>query len=223
MQLVSNILLNLILLYPIIIVREYCVNDLRKVQQKKLVKIAIYLFMTNILIIDTAYYIEEYLFFYVVILIPAGIVKSITLMKENCIEITLVNETHVIGIKYKKFIVLLLVFSFLITSLMLANYQVNDKVLKIHGNNLEKLRTSENPIKELIYQAQNPRTLLSEWEYLIKINENKYKVIYSGNSKKIVRGTIKKENVIYTYDLTYRRIDNRWKLDGLYSTSEVHR
>lgn len=222
MQSISNVLLNFVLLYPIVIIREYCVGEYKKTQHKILNKVAFHLFIVNMVIINTAFYLEAFFFFYLLMIVPLGIAVSIFLIKENKIDLSLNIKTYDLGIKSKRLIVLLMGYGMLILFLSLANNEVNDHVMQIHVDNIEKIRTAEQPIEELIWLSQNPRTLLSDLDVIIKINEKDYAVAYSGNSKKILRGSIEEDNVLYIYDFTYRRIHGNWELDGSYDMTERH-
>lgn len=222
MQFISNILLNFVLLYPIVIIREYCVGESKKTQHNKLSKVAFHLFIVNALIINTAFYLEAFFFFYLLIMVPLGIAVSVFLIKENKIDLSLNIKTYNLGIKSKRLIVLLMGYGMLIVFLSLANNEVNDHVMQIHVNNIEKIRTAEQPIEELIWLSQNPRTLFSDLDEILKINEDDYVVAYSGNSKKNLRGSFEEDNVLYIYDFTYRRIHSKWELDGSYDMTERH-
>lgn len=154
------------------------------------------------------------------LIIPLGIGLSIMMMKENDIKLFQSDETRDIGIKTKKLVVLVTGYVLLFILLSFANLQSDDQVMNVHLENLKRLSTSDKPLEELITVSQNPRTLVSELDRLLRINENDYAVLYSGNSKKIIKGTIRENEVLYTYELTYRRLDTRWELDGLYDWSE---
>ena len=220
MQLISNIILNLILVYPILFIREYCVGKNRESHLKKLNLAAQYLFFINLAFINTAFYLEAFLVFYFALIIPLGIGVSIMMMKENDIKLFQSDETHDIGIKSKKLVVLVTGYVLLFILLSFANLQVDDQVMNVHFENLKRLSTSDKPLEELITVSQNPRTLVSELDRLLRINESDYAVLYSGNSKKIIKGTIRENEVLYTFELTYRRLDTHWELDGLYDWSE---
>ena len=141
-------------------------------------------------------------------------------MKENDINIFQVSETHDIGIRTKKLVILLTGYILMIIVLNLANFSVNDHVLKVHVENFGRLSSSDKPVEALIWLSQNPSTLVTDLDMLLRISEDDYAVTYSGNSMKIIRGTIRENDVLYTYDITYRRLDKRWELDGLYTKRE---
>lgn len=221
MQLISNILFSIILIYPSVFLREYCIGDERKIQLKRITDITLYFLLITMVIIISAFYLEAFIFFYVILLIPSGIALSNFLMKHNDIQRKLLSEGHVLGIKEKRFALLMVVYIVLFVLLNLTNYAVNNQVMQVNNEVLNKLKSADDPALELIGLSQNPDTLIYEVDKLVALSEKDYSVIYSGNALKIVRGTIQKDNTIYEYDLTYRRTgSNKWELDGLYTSRE---
>ena len=222
MQLISNVLFSIVLVYPVVFLREYCVGVDRLRQLKWLKQAATYLMFITLFFVINAAYIEAFIFFYIILLIPFGLSAGILLMKENHIALKFLNGTHILGIKEKRFAALVFVDGLFFIVFNLSNYAVNAQVLQTHQKVLEQLRGNDFRTEDLMWISLNPQTLVDQTDRLIEIIDSKYKVVYSGNAIKIIRGTQIKDDTEYEYDLTYRRTSaNSWELDGLYTTREV--
>jgi len=216
MQFISNIVLNLILLYPLLLLREYSRTNILDISSKVLTYIAIYFFIINKIFIDMGDQFEYLIYFYIVFLVPTIIFSILYIAKQNGYVIVLFSESKIIGIKDSKAVALLLGYASMFIILSIVNIQTDSHVLDVNEENFNIIRNAENPLEELVYLTENPQTMIANLEKLKSINPNDFEVLFSGNNKKELRVIVEVDDMTYSYEITYRRRNIKWILDGVF-------
>ena len=209
MQKISNLLLNLILLYPLLIIAFSLIENNRKNQLRTLLSFAVYLFIVNKIMIEPGALVEIYLFPYFLLLAPFFLLVMRRLIDERNVSMSKVD------IKGRDKYFMVLVFGFiLICGLYIKVNTMNDiQVLNLNHEIIESIRNAEDKETEIIKIADKPRTLLNGYKDLLKIDSENYHISYSGNAVKKIKGTYEEANVAYTYTLVYRRHYETWEFE----------
>ncbi len=220
MQMISNIIVNMILISPLIyfllLVREYsCGENLNK-EQKKTGNLILYLFIINNHFIGEGSIMEYYLLIYCVLIIPFFIFIIHSFANEKSFKLELFGEKKIFNIKDTKFFILFLVVSALLISQLFINSKSDQLVIELNKENFESIKNSQAPLAELAYRSENPSSMISNLDILMNADIDNYEILTSGNWRKEIRISVEEKESINTYVLTYRRRNMDWKLDGLY-------
>lgn len=222
MQILSNIIINIILISPLIyfllLVREYSCGETLKKEQKRTGYLILYVFIINNNFIGEGSIMEYYLLIYCALFIPFFIFIIHSFANEKSFKLESFGEKKILNIKDTKFFILFLVVTALLISQLFINSQSDHLVIELNKENFESIKNSQAPLAELAYRSDNPSTMISSLDILMKVDIDNYEILSSGNWKKEIRITVEEKASINTYILTYRRKNMDWKLDGLYQS-----